>query len=334
MATIDRGVSIPAGPRPASLGRVLRRSLLGISVDEASFTRRRFEPGVPETQHRLESAGRAFITGYRAALEDDHPESLGDRLRDVPSERRGFAYEGAAMGLTLLDLITPWRRDRLARYAAGSGRTHVYMVHVGAGWALARLGRPIPASGPVYPFGGAPPDPLLRWLVADGYGFHQGYFHPEHHLRDPRPPRGVQGYARRAFDQGLGRCLWFVECGDVGRVRRRISTFAEDRRPDLWSGIGLAATYAGGARLEHVEVLRDAAGPERPSLAQGAAFAAQARRRAENPVDHTDHACRVLCGMSAEQAARITDRCLEDLPPDGETPAYEVWRSRVRATFG
>jgi hypothetical protein len=34
--------------------------------------------------------------------------------------------------------------------------------------------------------------------------------------------------------------------------------------------------------------------------------------------------------MEAEAAARVTDEALASLPADGETPAFEVWRTRVR----
>ena len=71
-----------------------------------------------------------------------------------------------------------------------------------------------------------------------------------------------------------------------------------------------------------------------PQRAQGVAFAAKCRQRAGNPAAHTELACAILCGMSAEQAAAVTDISLEGLNQDGEMPAYEVWRQRVQLMFG
>jgi hypothetical protein len=65
-------------------------------------------------------------------------------------------------------------------------------------------------------------------------------------------------------------------------------------------------------------------------LAQGAAFAAQARRRAGNAALHTESACQILCQVSAEESALITERALVGLLNIGNEPAYEVWRSRIR----
>ncbi len=301
----------------------VRRRLFGISPDEARFERRGFAPGADATQRRLEHVGRTFVGGYLAGLEHDHADALPAAFSRVVLEDRGFAFEGAAMAVALLDLLTPWKRDRLGRYLAGAGEPHMYMVHVGAGWALARLGR-----GPR--FDSLPLDPLLRWLALDGYGFHEGYFAWRRTLVEQRRPVGFHGYAARAFDQGLGRSLWFVEAGDPARIAHRIAAFPVERRADLWSGIGLAATYAGGVPAEALTALRSLAGAASAHLAQGAAFAAQAREHAGNPAAHTELACEILTGRTAEAAARVTDQARAELPADREAPAYEEWRTRIR----
>jgi hypothetical protein len=286
-------------------------------------------------QRHLEQVGATFIRGYREALFEDRPVALGRRLDDVPRAERGFAFEGAAMGLALLDLLSPWSRGRLRAFLDGPGAPHVYMVHVGAGWALAQLGRSVDGFL-------ARLDPVLRWLVVDGYGFHAGYFRWTRYVAQQARAEALRGYALRAFDQGLGRSLWFVEGADAGRIAGRISLFAESRRPDLWSGVGLAASYAGGRGTPDLQALRAAAWPHQPHLAQGAAFAAKARERAGNPVAHTAWACQVLCGVSASEAARaadaalaaaLADRCGGEMGPvaAGDEPVYEVWRRETRA---
>ncbi|MEQ9482386.1 DUF1702 family protein [Coleofasciculus sp. F4-SAH-05] len=119
--------------------------------------------------------------------------------------------------------------------------------------------------------------------------------------------------------------------------------FVEGVAPCDSGGIGLACTYAGGVDSEGITALKMAAGKYQPELAQGAAFAAKAQLRARNLTAHTQMACQVLCGMSAEAAAEITDIALQDLPttspaklkgkPEDELPAYEVWRRRIQAQF-
>lgn len=315
--------------RPArrGLGQRARRLLFGISPEETSFDRRGFEPAAPTVRRRLEQIGRTFVEGYLAALDESDPVILGERLNEIERERRGWAFEGSAMALALLDQLTPWKRNRVERFLDGPAQAHIYLVHVGMGWALARLGRRI----------NRPPrrlDGLLRWLVVDGYGFHEGFFHWRRTIKDRRRPPRVFGYARRAFDQGLGRCVWFVMGADVGRIVDAIGAFAIERRADLWSGVGLACAYVGGVEDQAIDDLRIAAEADHAWLAQGAAFAAKARERARNEAPHTETACRILCGLSAAAAAQCTDRALKGLPADfHHTPAYEAWRRRLHRTF-
>lgn len=304
----------------------LRRTTLSISPEEVTFERRGFSKSEAGVQQHLEQIGRTFLYGYHAALDDVDPWALNLQLNLVISELRGFAFEGAAMGLALLDFLTPWKRNRLQIFLQNPGSAHVYMVHVGVGWLLARLPqRTEKALGKL--------DPLLGWLAVDGYGFHEGYFHWHRYIDEKAIPQKLSGYAYRAFDQGLGRSLWFVKGADVNRISATIATFSPERHADFWSGIGLACTYAGGVERSTIEALREVAKSYHPELAQGAAFAAKARQRAGNPAAHTELACEVLCGLSADAAAETTDTALDQLPSNSVEPAYEVWRRRIQSQF-
>jgi hypothetical protein len=167
----------------------------------------------------------------------------------------------------------------------------------------------------------------------DGYGFHQGYFHWRRFIQTPSEPARPQGYAARAFDQGLGRSLWFVCGAEPRRVGSAIARFEPGRAADLWAGVGLAAAYAGGASRPELEDLRALAGALLPHVAQGAAFAAEARTRAGNPTEDAELACRALCGVSLEDAARVARECFPQAKSAGGREAYEVWRTRIRDRF-
>ncbi|HJQ69022.1 MAG TPA: DUF1702 family protein [Blastocatellia bacterium] len=306
--------------------RKLRRRVLGISPEEATFAKRGFRSCDERVRQRLERIGSTFLDGYHAALEADDDASLESRLNDVEAEWRGFAFEGAAMALSLIDFMTPWKANRFQSFILGPGANHIYMAHVGAGWALARL--PVRLESSLKRL-----DPLLRWLAVDGYGFHEGYFGGPAYFRSHKARPRFAGYAARVFDQGLGRSLWFVEAADIEAICATLSSFAESRQSDLWSGVGLACAYAGGQDEATLQSLRNRAGAYGRNLAQGVCFAAKARQRADNMTAHTELACRVFCGMSAESAAKVTDVALQDLPNTRAIPNYEVWRRRIAASF-
>ena len=307
----------------------LRQRLLGIPLDEATFARRGFRRGDAKALPHLEEIGRTFLHGYHVALAEDEIGPLVNDLNRVAPEFRGFAFEGAAMALELLDRLTLWRNQRLQQLLADEGKSHVYMVHVGAGWAFARL----PWLRRRTESGLGKYDHLLRWLVMDGFGFHEGYFKWRNSIRAGKKPKHLSGYELQAFDQGLGRSIWFVEGADVTVIASTIAAFEQSRQQDLWSGIGLACTYAGGVSGEEIEHLKTSAGSYLPYMAQGATFAVKARHRAGIVTPHTELACRSLCGMSVTDAALLADDAWRNLPADGVTPAYEVWRRRIQAEY-
>ena len=164
-----------------------------------------------------------FVTGYHTALEASNQAELVSALNSGEAEFRGFAYEGAAMALGLLDLSSLRARNRLTDFLKGPADPYTYLAHVGAGWALARW--PLPEFGYLQRM-----DPLLRWLAFDGMGFHEGFFHWQRYMSGQAIPSRIRGYAARAFDQGLGRSLWFIQSCDPARLKQAVLECPESRQ--------------------------------------------------------------------------------------------------------
>lgn len=304
----------------------LRKPLLSISPEEATCKTRGFQAKNPLITQHLEQIGHTFLDGYHAAIKTTELEPLITYLNSIAGEWQGFAYEGAAMGLALLESLSLWRSPRWQNFLSGAGASHIYMSYVGMGWALARLPGGISRYLTQLNRSSGYQDPLLGWLAIDGYGFHQGYFHAPRFIEQQEIPKDLSGYAFNVFDQGLGRSLWFVKGADVEEIHQTIQAFSLPRRADLWSGVGLAATYAGGVKEEVILELKARGKDYLPQIAQGAAFAAKTRLRAGNLAEHTEMACRVLAGISAAQAAQITDLALE-----GIGSRYDLWREQIQA---
>ena len=316
--------------------RALRRRILTPNVSETSMETRGFHVKNPTSKELLETIGRTFLTGYGYAVEARSSADAEEYLEKIPVQFRGFAYEGAAMGASMLDALPGGSGRRFPGLLAGRGAQHVYMAYIGAGWAMARL--------PKFRWSKIQaPDPLLRWLVLDGYGFHQAYFRTEKyvhgHFTDPSfgwPADGPRWYANRVIDQGIGRAMWFVGGTDPELVTSMIDKFPQARRADLYSGAALAASYAGGVDETELREFKKAAADYRSEVAQGCAFAATARVHAGLVVPHTELATQVICGITPEHAAKVCENALPAQvlagpPESGELPAYEVWRQRIAA---
>jgi hypothetical protein len=318
----------------AAAWRALRRRILTPNTRETKLSTRGFREKNPEARAQLERVGETFLAGYALAAEARSTAEAEEGLEKLPWQFRGFAYEGAGMGFAVRDGL-PFGGRWVERLLDGRGDEHIYMVYVGVGWAMARLPRFRWAKATA-----ALTDPVLRWLALDGYGFHQAYFRTGKYVFGqyqepgfPWPTEGPAGYADQAIDQGIGRATWFV-CGtDPNLVADTLDAFPESRRADLYSGAGLAATYAGGVDEAELRVFQQRGHAYLPQIAQASAFAATARVRARLVTPHTELAARVLCGTTPENAARI---CEESLPQQAEgthVPTFEVWRQRVASSL-
>jgi hypothetical protein len=326
----------------SSSWRALRRRILTPDDSETSLDKRGFHKKSPEAQERLETVGKTFLKGYAYAVEARTPGDAEEKLEQVPGWARGFAYEGAGMGFAMLDGLPFGRSDNVSRFLQRPlGVTYQYLAYVGIGWAMARLPRfrwPKPNTL----------DPLLVPLVLDGYGFHQAYFRTAKYLdgqyqnpRFPWPGGSHGSYANDAIDAGIGRAAWFIAGTDPERVADLIEKFPERRRGNLYAGVGLAATYAGGVEESELRAVLRRAGKYQNSVAQGSAFAADARVRAGIIPPHSALATKVFCGTTPEDVARVVmelrpvpsdEGAGNDLLPD--VPAYEVWRQRLANEFG
>jgi enediyne biosynthesis protein E3 len=300
---------------------------LKINQREVEFSRRGFTCSKADVRARLENVGRFFLRGYHAALQEADQSILAENLNHIDHRHRGFAYEGAAMAMALMDGIS-FRSNSFARFLAGDGSEHVFMLHVGAGWAYARLPWMRWCIETVI----KKLHPVLRWLVMDGYGFHEGYFYggQQQRIRDSVSKLSLD--ARHVFHQGLGRSLWFAKGADVQEISASISRFPLLYHNDAWSGIGLACAYAGGIPPNEIVELQQLAGTHAPALAQGAAFAAKARQLAGNPASHTELACSLLCQMGSEDATALCDQTFIQIDLLNPCP-YQHWRELMQKSL-
>ncbi|WP_214110391.1 DUF1702 family protein [Acrocarpospora catenulata] len=318
---------------PTTIGS-LRRLLLTPSLREVTFAARGFPSAPPEAVQRLEAIPQAVICGFEWGIDARDQWELERRLDLVEPEQRGFAYEGATMALTVVDAMGGGRGKRTRELLLGPGHPHIFLTYIGIGFAMARLPRPL-WKKVVPDLTGSPYYPAMTWLAVDGYGFDRAYFETRKWVDEQRVPAsypwdGHPDYFPHAIDQGIGRALWFIHGAQVQGVASAVARFAAGRHADLWSGVGLAATFAGGCDAAGLATLRREAGEHWAQLAQGAVFAAKARDYAGHVPEHSAEAVTVLAGLPVAAAAALADDSAADPAAKSAVPAYELWRENVR----
>jgi hypothetical protein len=314
------------------LGSV-RRQLLTPALAEVTFERRGFPGAASQAAATLEAVPQAVICGFEWGIEVRSQWELQRRLELLEPGLRGFGYEGATMACTVRDAMGPGGR-RTRELLLGPGQRHIFLAYIGIGFAMARLPRVLWRK--VLPdLPGTPYHPVMSWLAVDGYGFDRAYFETprwvdEQWVGPSYPWLGCPEYFPRAVDQGVGRALWFIHGAEPAGVAAAVDRFAEHRRADLWAGVGLAATFAGGCPAEGLAALRASAGKYRRELGQGAVFAAKARHYSGTVPPESELGVGVLAGLTVPAACGLADDTAVTEPEGGPTPNYETWRRRVR----
>lgn len=318
----------PAAVLRASLAAVASPGLRATTFDSLGFPGRgtSYAPA-------LEEIPQSVVCGFEWSMTSPDLWDLEHRLAMVRAEHRGFAYEGAVMGLTIQDAMSPGRSDRARRLFNGPGQPHLFLNYIGIGFAMARLPR-VCWKNAIPAIEADPYHPTMAWLAVDGYGFDLAYFNHQKYVTQQERPAAYcwddyPEYFLRACDQGVGRALWFIHGGDPDAVASEVQRFASERRGDLWAGVGLAATFAGAADPEAGRRLVEQAGPARAELSVGAVFAAKARVYAGHVPEHTAQLLDRIAGVSPATASRLADEAV--VTRDREVPAYESWRRQIAA---
>lgn len=318
---------------PGFLG-ALRKLALAPSLREVTFSGRGFPGADSPAAPALEAIPQAVVCGFEWGIEARDEWELERRLELVEPVQRGFAYEGAAMAAVVRDVM-PGRSGRTRSLLLGSGHPHIFLTYIGVGFALARLPRAVWRKA-IPDLTGSPFHPTMSWLAVDGYGFDKAYFHTATWVDKQRRPKpydwqGAPEYFPRAFDQGVGRALWFINGARPALVVKALTAFDADRHADLWSGVGLAATFAGGADAEDLAWLRAEAGEHWDELALGVIFAIKARHHSDHLPAHSIAALAGLTGLTVEAAIEIADSTETHAAGPAGEPAYEMWRAAIRA---
>src|SRR5207248_11160325 len=128
-----------------SMGAVgaVRRLVFAPSLTEVSFAGRGFPAAPPEATECLEAIPRSVVCGFEWAIETRSQRDLEWRLALVDPALRGFAYEGATMAYTILDVLPGGGGNRARDLLCGPGKPHLFLTYIGIGFAMARLPRPL-----------------------------------------------------------------------------------------------------------------------------------------------------------------------------------------------
>lgn len=306
--------------------KAIRKQFLGLPLSEADFKVRKFEEG-HDAQERLELVAKTVVQGYNTAVEHGLGPDLMAIATSIDKELQGFFNEGIGMGLHALDTFSFSKKKQFWSFIEGEGNHHEYMSYIGAGLTCAVFKKPFKKL--------LDKGSVTSWLALDGIGFYYAMFKTPKVLADVYVPKKIKAdafYLDR-FDNGVGRALWFYASGEPQKIADTIKQFPESRRGPIWSGVGLAATYAGGVTEEKLRKLRALSGEHCLQLGQGSILAIHTRFTAGNPSTYNKMATAVLVGSTAEECEKIASAYkakLEEKKYIDGVPSFKIFLQNVR----
>lgn len=204
-----------------------------------------------------------------------------------------IAYEASAMERALLDFNV--NAFALPHWQAflHQAPEHSTQIHIGLGWAIAK--RRI-ALAQVE----AAIEPQQVPRVLDGVGYCEGTFKQRIAVKEMKTPEWLNGNLHKGYDQGLGRSLWYTAKAEPESLTSLITPFAEERKQDLWRGVGIALAYVGGCDEEKLQQLKTLSGTFTADLAVGVTLATLSRKTASTINADTELTCQLICNADVE----------------------------------
>lgn len=280
-----------------------------------------------ENVERVDGILGHFLGGFNATIT---ARSIADAMAKcdaVPVLYRPFAEEGLAMGYTL---------HRFLRYDPKGFESAVvrprpefrYLYYVGLGfWSGMRRHSAAQVERVAQDL-----DPLHRYLCFDGYGFKRAFFDLPKSEQGLRPLDSLQGYARNAAYQGVGRALYFLHMDQPKSLVSRIRSLG-DYANDAAAGVGLAMAFVNPDRLDRVFAAARALPAEwHRHVHLGLCFGLKARS-----INDLSEFEKNLSALSSDvrhavwSSIRECDRVELLVRAESGSDRYRMWRERVTA---
>jgi hypothetical protein len=164
-------------------------------------------------------------------------------------------------------------------------KKHTKQVLIGIGWAIAQEKNRSLIFTEMF-------DEAMLYSIWDGCGYYDGFLRQRQTIKNQNRLTYIDPKDYKAYDEGIGRSLWYLSKGDTEKVQKMVQGFSVDRHSDLWRGIGIACSYVGGFDESTLVSLRISAGEHAKQLYIGNAMVKASRMEAASPTIDMEVACR------------------------------------------
>ena len=171
-------------------------------------------------------------------------------------------------------------------------------------------------------------EPIYKYRVIDGFGYHEGRFKRRQAVRSQQIPQDFDEMNTRAFNQGLGRSFWYTAQGEPEKLSKLIAIFPEERHYDMWRGVGVAVAYVGGIEESILNQLSHYSENNQNPFKCGIALAIHTREEANTTAKNTKQICKFILKKSTSEVSQILKQLEKETPSTPEL-FYFDWINRI-----
>jgi hypothetical protein len=258
-----------------------------------------------EILSRMERIRSVFLNTQLFYSENNSIDELLAYLDNTEPIYRSIAYESASMSIAIKQIEAGAELSDWIAFVDGPAMKHKAQAYIGLGWSIAKLG--LSFSNVVKDL-----DSNYFHRVADGCGYYDGSFKGRPTILSQQLPEYLPTSMIPAYNQGVGRSLWYSCKADIDKLVDKIKSFSENRLADLWRGAGIAVAYIGGCDEEDLKALFKNAGENGLQLALGAALAVRSRTEANTMIPDTERCCRMWYELAKTHENEIPSLATEN----------------------
>ncbi len=242
---------------------------------------------------RMEYIQKLFLRVGNQIASIDNVQEMIRQLDTEPAEFRSIAYEGASFEIGWRDLKNNQRLNHWIEFREACGEQHSFHIDIGLGWAFAKAEL-------------CPTDFLssmnevAKCMIFDGMGYYYALFKGRSTLKAKTIPNVISDEHLNAFDQGIGRRLWYMAKGNINEVKSLVADFPENRHSNLFQGVGIACGYVGGSGEVDLRHLLKVSGPYQRQLQTGIILAAISRIASNTLTDDIQLASNIICNKNLD----------------------------------
>jgi len=258
---------------------------------------------------RMDIIRTVFQDTFDVVSELNYTASIVSFLEITNKELRSVAYEAASMAIALNDFSTAAHSPITIAVMQGwkaflnASENQLTHVHVGLGWAIAK--QQINPSCFIKNNLHA----MLQLRVLDGCGYYDGMMRQKQTIKNQVRHSYLDVENFSAYDQGIGRSIWYISKGDPLKVQQLIHSFSVERHADLWRGIGIACTFVGGYDSTVLKTLLSIAEHHSTQLGMGAAMVTKSRMMANFNTTEMELACTTWINLNANATRQLYIDC-------------------------